>query len=71
MGLIQEYSPRHDMDQFAYEDILRDTSSHPVAICHDIDIEGVVEERVVEGKMMSFISNVIIIIYLYYNITYS
>ena len=59
MGLIQEHSPRHDMDQFAYEDILRDTPSPPAtttaysttaaSICHDIDIEGVVEERVEEG----------------------
>ena len=59
MGLIQEYSPSHDMDQFAYEDILKDTPSPPdsitrhsttaASICHDIDIEGVVEERVEEG----------------------
>ena len=25
MGLIQEYSPSHDMDQFAYEHLLRNT----------------------------------------------
>ena len=57
MGLIQEHDPSHNMDQFTHEDILRDTSppaattgySTAAAICHDIDIEGVVEERVVEG----------------------
>ena len=25
MGLIQEHSPRHNMDQFAYEHLLRNT----------------------------------------------
>jgi hypothetical protein len=45
------------MDQFTYEHILSDTSPSATtttrystaATCHDIDIEGVAEERVVEG----------------------
>ena len=75
MGLIQEYSPSHNMDQFAYEDILSDSSSPSAATtrhsttdanCHDMDIEGVAEERVVEGDDELYIH----IIYLYYHITY-
>ena len=57
MGLIQEYSPSHNMDQFTHEDLLRDTPSPSAATtrytaaasCHDIDTEGVAEERVEEG----------------------
>ena len=47
----------NDMDQFTYEHILSDTSPSAAtttrystdATCHDIDIVGVAEERVVEG----------------------
>ena len=53
MGLIQEDTSPPDS-----------TTRYSTAICHDIDIEGVVEERVVEGKMMTNISNVIHVIYL-------
>ncbi len=49
MGLIQDHDPSHDMHPFTHEDILRDTPSPTAANCHDIDIEGVAEERVVEG----------------------
>ena len=45
----------NDMDRFTYEHILSDsspsatTTSSTAATCRDIDIEGVAEERVVEG----------------------
>ena len=49
--------PIPPMDEFMYERFLRDTSptdsttgySTAVGIIHDIDIEGVAEERVVAG----------------------
>jgi len=52
------------MDQFTYAHILRDTSppdsttrysTTAVGICHDIDIEGVTEERVIEGDCERYI----------------
>ena len=47
-----------NMDEFIYDCFLRDTSptdsttgyATAVASCHDTDIEGVVEERVVAGN---------------------
>lgn len=46
------------MDRFTYEHILRNTSPtatngySAAATCHDIDVEGVAEERVVEGDKL-------------------
>ena len=50
------------------------TAAAAAAICHDIDIEGVVEERVVEGDDELYIQRYpyhIVSTKIYYNITYS
>ena len=57
--------PIPPMGEFMYERFLRDTSptdsttgystTAAAASCHDIDIEGVVEEGVVEGDDMLYI----------------
>ena len=54
----------HNIDQFTYEHILRDTSHSAVttkhsttAICHGIDIEGMPEERMVEGDAELYIQH--------------
>jgi len=47
-GLITEHNPSHKIDQFTLSDTST-TRYSTAASCHDIDIEGVAEKRVVVG----------------------